>query len=127
MFLGVAIVAATIYLVYIQKPQDIPVADPLPLLPEERRARRNNFIRWATAATLPRRYFLHMAVFCLAFGVALLPAAYVDVPNMTVLYFGLGCAVAAVVGPALVDWMNGDFAKAKQAGRRKRRRDESKR
>lgn len=76
--LGWAIAWSTAYLAYLSRPK--PVRQPRPTTDFETGAMRRSiaFIRWTRSGAMNRKYALHVSVVALAFGVALLPAPFVD-------------------------------------------------
>lgn len=76
--LGWAVVWSTVYLAYLTKGRG--VRPPLPTPSFETGAMRRSiaFIEWTRSGAFNRKYALHVSVFALAFGLALLPAPFVN-------------------------------------------------
>jgi hypothetical protein len=76
--LGWALVWSTAYLAYLTKPKA--VDKPVPTTDFEQGAMRRSvaFIKWSRSGALNRAYALRVSVIALAFGVALLPAPFVN-------------------------------------------------
>src|SRR5262249_49631490 len=101
-FLGLSIALAAAYVSYTKKPVDIIVEPSGGSIPAEQENRRNAFIRWSRAGAISYPYFLRVAVICLGIGIMFLPAPYLDIADSTVLCWGIGALIAAVILPFLL-------------------------
>jgi hypothetical protein len=100
-FLGLALVFAAVYVAYLSRasPTPAPEADSRLRVYQERRI--TAFTDWVAAYTLNRAYWLHTAVFSLAFGVAALAAPFVSWSGWTVYAAPIVCLAVALLAPLL--------------------------
>jgi hypothetical protein len=98
-FLGLALVFAAVYVAYLSRasPTPAPEADSRLRVYQERRI--TAFTDWVAAYTLNRAYWLHAAVFSLAFGVAALPAPFLLWSGWTVYAAPILCLAVVLLAP----------------------------
>lgn len=75
-FLGLAVVASTIYLAYVTDPRSVEGPRPTSVLREMARRRVAAFIIWTRSAAFARAYWLRVSVLALAASLAFLPAPF---------------------------------------------------
>lgn len=80
-FLGLAVVASTVYLAYATDPRGVQGPRPTSALREMARRRVAAFIIWTRAAAFTRIYWLRVSVLALAASLAFLPAPFLSSTN----------------------------------------------
>ena len=81
--LGWAIVWSTAYLAYLSRAKAVKQPQPTTEFEEGAMRRSIAFIEWTRSAAMNRKYALRVSVFALAFGLALLPAPFVNFEPVT--------------------------------------------
>jgi hypothetical protein len=99
LFLGLALVFAAAYVAFLTRGKSIapPVAHDSLRVYQENRV--NTFVEWVSAYAFRRAYALHAAVLSLAFGVALLPVAFIDWTGWTVVAVPALCVAVVLLVP----------------------------
>lgn len=115
-FLGGAIVLATVYLAFITRPHSIYTAKPSGLLSLQMIEARDDFIRWTSAIVGRRIHWLHAAVISLSFGVASLPLAFINISDGGAWLLVIPCA-AGILAPLLVGTRKASNAQDKRQGK----------
>lgn len=81
MFLGLAVVLAFAYLAFLKKPSSIAGIPARATLREAQEERTWFLVRWVRAGIMNKKYAIRAAVIALGFGVAFLPAPFLEFPT----------------------------------------------
>jgi hypothetical protein len=95
LFLGIALIGATLYVAMVGPSSEVPAPVPTADARAYQERRLNTFVDWVSKVALARVGALHGAAFALALGVVFMPAPFVGVDAAT-------AVLAGVVGLALV-------------------------